>query len=85
VGGQATAGGAPLICQLLEEETARWPFDEGELKRRRRPDFATCAQRRAAHSNVRCGDVTGEGGSDFGNRRWTMTLGWAGLGRSGPR
>jgi hypothetical protein len=27
----------------------------------------------------------GGGGSDFSNWRWTTTLGWAGLGRSGPR
>jgi hypothetical protein len=29
----ADAGGAPLICRLLEEEATRWPFDEGEMKR----------------------------------------------------
>jgi hypothetical protein len=28
------AGGAPLIHRLLEEEATRWPFDEGEMKRR---------------------------------------------------
>jgi cytochrome c556 len=30
------AGGAPLTLRLLEEDTTRWPFDEGEMKRRRR-------------------------------------------------
>jgi hypothetical protein len=34
-GGQAPADGAPLTYRLLEEETMRWPFDEGEIKRRR--------------------------------------------------
>jgi hypothetical protein len=52
-GGPAVAGGAPLIRQLLEEETTRWPFDEGELKRRRQhTNSATRAQRRAAHGSV---------------------------------
>jgi hypothetical protein len=36
VGGQASADGAPLTYRLLEEETMRWPFNEGEMKRRRR-------------------------------------------------
>jgi hypothetical protein len=59
-GSQAVAGGAPLICQLLEEETTRWPFDEGELKRRRlRTYSATHAQRRAAHGSVWHGGATG--------------------------
>jgi hypothetical protein len=31
-----TADGAPLTHQLLEEEVTRWPFDEGEMKRRHR-------------------------------------------------
>jgi hypothetical protein len=35
-GGQASADGAPLTYRLLEEEMMRWPFDEGEMKRRRR-------------------------------------------------
>jgi hypothetical protein len=33
-GGQAPVDGAPLTYRLLEEETMRWPFDEGEMKRR---------------------------------------------------
>jgi hypothetical protein len=31
-GSQVAAGGAPLIRQLLEEETVRWPFDEGGIE-----------------------------------------------------
>jgi hypothetical protein len=34
VGGQAVAGGALLTRWLLEEDMTRWPFDEGEMKRR---------------------------------------------------
>jgi hypothetical protein len=59
-GSQAAADGAPLIRQLLEEDTVRWPFDEGQLKRRRRhTDSATRAQWRATHGNVRRGSTTG--------------------------
>jgi hypothetical protein len=35
VGGQVAASGVPLGRRLLVEEVMRWPFDEGEMKRRR--------------------------------------------------
>jgi hypothetical protein len=36
VGGQVAASGVPLGRRLLVEEAMRWPFDEGEMKRKRR-------------------------------------------------
>jgi hypothetical protein len=60
VSGQAAATGAQLIHLLLEEETTRWPFDEGSLKRRRQcTNSATSAQWMAVHSSVRRDGTTG--------------------------
>jgi hypothetical protein len=76
VGGQAPANGAPLTYWLHEEEMMRWPFDEGEMKRRRRC-VGSLARRvalvleAAATARIRFGDgsigreVGDEGGSSW--------------------
>jgi hypothetical protein len=78
-GGHAAAGAAPLICRLLEEDTTRWPFDEGEMKRRRRC-VSSLARRVAwvldAAAAARIGFGSGIG-RDVGDEEGS---GWAKLG-----
>jgi hypothetical protein len=76
---EQTAGGAPLSRRLLEEETTRWRFDEGEMKRRRRRiDSTTRARER--HTAAYGAAARWEDDSDFGDRKWKTILGWANLG-----
>jgi hypothetical protein len=68
------AGGAPLTLRLLEEDTTRWPFDEGEMKRRRRRNSSLArrvAQELDAVAPARIGfgggDITHEVGDEEGS------------------
>jgi hypothetical protein len=66
VGGQAVAGGSPLTRQLREEETTRWPFDEGE-KKRRRQRVGSLAQRVAWVLDAAVTTGIGFGGDGIGH------------------
>jgi hypothetical protein len=85
-GSQAVAGGAPLICQLFEEETMRWPFDEGGIEEEATAHrfCYSCSTEGGARQHLlrwRDGRVVVTSVTEGGRRSWDGPS-WAEVGRA---